>query len=178
MSDRVDLRQAGGPCPSLDERVSIAVMPDRPTLCVLMPNYNHARFLPESLEAILAQSYPPLEVIVLDDASTDNSVEVIESFLRRDPRVRLVRNERNVGVERSVNRLVEMPYTDGHCYGFTYQALGLRKIAGISVPGNCAFAGWETLQDSVIRPGVPSVGSQWQVPREPATEPAITLMNA
>ena len=117
-------------------------------------------------------------MIVLEDASTDDSVEVIESFSRRDMRVRLVRNERNMGVERSVNRFVEMAYSDGHCYAFTYQALGLRKLAGMSVPGTCAFAGWETLQDSVIRAGVPSVGSQWQVPREPATEPVITLMNA
>ena len=79
-----------------------------PTLSVLMPNYNHAHFIPESLGAILAQSYRPMEVIVLDDASTDNSVEVIESIARKEPLVRLVRNERNMGVERSVNRLLEM----------------------------------------------------------------------
>jgi glycosyltransferase involved in cell wall biosynthesis len=81
----------------------------------LIPNYNHGRFLPESLEAILAQSYPPLEIIVLDDASTDNSVEVIETFARRDPRVRPVRNERNMGVEWSVNRLFELA-SGGYIY--------------------------------------------------------------
>lgn len=80
----------------------------RPTLSVLIPNYNHARFLPESLGAILAQSYQPSEIIVLDDASTDNSVGLIESFARRDPRVQLVRNGRNMGVEYSVNRLLEL----------------------------------------------------------------------
>lgn len=83
-------------------------MSQYPTLSVVMPNYNHARFLPESLDAILNQCYSPMEVIVMDDASTDNSVEVIENFVRRDPRVRLVRNERNVGVEQTVNRLLEL----------------------------------------------------------------------
>ena len=112
MSDRVDLWQVGGACPNLADRVRIPEIGDRPTLSVLMPNYNHARFLPESLEAILTQSYPPLEVIVLDDASTDNSVEVIEKFASRDARVRLVRNERNMGVEWSVNRLFGLAFGD------------------------------------------------------------------
>lgn len=68
-----------------------------PKLSVVMPNYNHAGFLPESLGAIIRQSYRPLEVIVVDDASTDNSVETIEQLAQRNPVVRLVRNERNQG---------------------------------------------------------------------------------
>lgn len=83
-----------------------------PTLSVVIPNYNHARFLPESLGAILAQSYRPTEVIILDDASTDKSVAVIEGFARQDPIVRLVRNEQNMGVEWNVNRLMELATGD------------------------------------------------------------------
>jgi glycosyltransferase involved in cell wall biosynthesis len=79
-----------------------------PTLSVLMPNYNHSQFLPESLGAILSQSYRPSEIFIIDDASTDNSVEVIEEIARREPIVRLVRNERNMGVEWNVNRLLQM----------------------------------------------------------------------
>jgi glycosyltransferase involved in cell wall biosynthesis len=45
-----------------------------------------------------------LEVIVIDDASTDNSVEVIEGFARKDPIIRLYRNEQNQGVNQTVNR--------------------------------------------------------------------------
>ena len=69
----------------------------RPKLSVVMPNYNHAHFLSESLQATLDQCYRPLEVIVVDDASTDNSVEIIERLAQRSPFVRLVRNERNQG---------------------------------------------------------------------------------
>jgi glycosyltransferase involved in cell wall biosynthesis len=68
------------------------------TVSVLMPNYNHARFLPQSLEAIARQTVLPLEVIVIDDASTDDSVAVVESFAKRLPFVRLLRHERNQGV--------------------------------------------------------------------------------
>src|SRR5215207_96176 len=69
-----------------------------------MPNYNHARFLQESLGAILAQSRRPLEVIVVDDGSTDGSVDIIKVLAQSNPTVHLVCNERNVGGIASVNR--------------------------------------------------------------------------
>ncbi len=74
------------------------------TLSVVVSNYNHARYLPEALQAILGQSLRPMEVIVIDDCSTDDSVEVIEAFARQDPVVRLYRNEKNRGVIFSTNR--------------------------------------------------------------------------
>jgi glycosyltransferase involved in cell wall biosynthesis len=82
-------------------------MGNQPTLSVLMPNYNHAHFLPESLGAIISQSFRPEEILVLDDASTDNSVQVIEEFACKEPRLRLIRNERNMGVNYGVNKLLE-----------------------------------------------------------------------
>lgn len=75
-----------------------------PTLSVVLNNYNHSRFLPEALQAILDQSFRPLEVIVVDDASTDNSVEIIENFSKKDSIVRLYRNEQNRGILFSANR--------------------------------------------------------------------------
>ena len=62
-----------------------------------MPNYNHAPFLKERMESILAQDYPEYEVIMLDDASTDESRAVLESYISH-PRVKtLLVNERNSG---------------------------------------------------------------------------------
>ena len=81
-------------------------MDEAPTLSVLFPNYNDARFLPEQLNSMLQQSYRPKEIIIIDDASTDNSVEVIEAFIAKEPRIRLMRNERNMGVEHNINRLI------------------------------------------------------------------------
>ncbi|MBI4676449.1 MAG: glycosyltransferase family 2 protein [Elusimicrobia bacterium] len=68
------------------------------SISVVVPNYNHARYLGESLDAIARQSTPPLEVLVVDDASTDDSVAVIESFVRRYPFITLLRHEVNQGV--------------------------------------------------------------------------------
>jgi len=78
------------------------------TLSVLMPNYNHARFLPMALEAILTQSRPADEIIVIDDASTDHSLEVLETFARRHPNFTIIRNKENLGVVPNSNRLAAL----------------------------------------------------------------------
>ena len=81
---------------------------DLPRLSVVLPNYNHARFLPVCFKALVAQSVPPFEIIVIDDASTDNSMEVITSFARQHPAIRVFQNERNQGVVFGMNRGVEL----------------------------------------------------------------------
>ena len=79
-----------------------------PKLSVVVPNYNHAQHLPTSLGAILQQSVQPDEIIVLDDASTDNSLEVIQWFARANPHIRLERNDKNHGVVFGMNRGLEL----------------------------------------------------------------------
>jgi glycosyltransferase involved in cell wall biosynthesis len=79
-----------------------------PTLSVVVPNYNHAHYLPECLESLLNQSVEPLEIIVIDDCSTDNSIAVLEEISRKNPRISLCRNEKNLGVLRTLNKALEM----------------------------------------------------------------------
>ena len=69
-----------------------------PLVSAIVPNYNHARFIEQRLASIDAQTYPNIEIIVLDDRSTDDSREVIEAFARTMARpVRLDFNEENSG---------------------------------------------------------------------------------
>jgi C-terminal processing protease CtpA/Prc len=58
----------------------------------------------------------------------------------------------------SVSLANEANYSDGHCYAWSVKALGLGKLVGMPTPGTCTFAGWEQLQDSSIRWGVPPIG--------------------
>ncbi len=71
-------------------------MTSSPKVSVIVPNYNHARFLRERLDSIYNQTFQDFEVILLDDASTDNSVEILREYAAR-PRTRLVLNEKNSG---------------------------------------------------------------------------------
>jgi glycosyltransferase involved in cell wall biosynthesis len=70
-----------------------------------MPNYNHARYLADAIVGIAAQSRPPDEFLILDDGSTDDSLEVIAPCLARFPFLRLIRHERNCGVIAAHERL-------------------------------------------------------------------------
>ena len=68
-----------------------------PLISVIIPNYNHARFLDERIQSVLNQTYQNFEVIILDDKSTDNSVEVINKY-KNNPHVsHVVVNEENSG---------------------------------------------------------------------------------
>ena len=79
-----------------------------PKLSVILPNYNHAAFLPRCVEAILDQTYTDLELVVIDDASTDNSREVLADYARRDPRVKFHVNPQNSGVIATLNRALAL----------------------------------------------------------------------
>ena len=79
-------------------------MQNKGTLSVVMPNYNHGHYIQEALEAILSQSFPPSEVIVIDDGSTDNSVQIIEGIAEKNPTVKFYRNVKNEGVWHSSNK--------------------------------------------------------------------------
>ncbi len=69
-----------------------------PRVSAVLPNYNYARYLRQRIESITSQTLPPFEIVVLDDSSTDESVEVIRACLRQTTIAhRLVRNEHNSG---------------------------------------------------------------------------------
>jgi cellulose synthase/poly-beta-1,6-N-acetylglucosamine synthase-like glycosyltransferase len=70
----------------------------RPTISVIIPNYNHSALVGRAIASILAQNDDVLELIVVDDASTDESVPVIEAAIGGRANARLIRNARNQGI--------------------------------------------------------------------------------
>ena len=83
-------------------------MQNKGTLSVVMCNYNHGHYIQEALQAILSQSFSPVELIVIDDGSTDNSVQIIESIAEKNPTVKLYRNVKNEGVWYSCNKATKI----------------------------------------------------------------------
>jgi len=70
---------------------------------VIIPNFNHGKFIRNAISSILNQSVQPLEIIVIDDASTDGSVPIVEKLIEEFPSVRLIRNKKNKGVVHGMN---------------------------------------------------------------------------
>jgi glycosyltransferase involved in cell wall biosynthesis len=75
-----------------------------PRLSIGMPVYNGANYVADAIQSILAQTFTDFELIVSDNASTDETPEIVASFVRNDPRVRFVRNARNMGASYNFNQ--------------------------------------------------------------------------
>jgi len=95
----------------------------KPTLSIIMANYNYGHYISEALEAILTQSLMPLELIIVDDGSTDNSVDIIERFMGKHDIIKLIRNEKNMGGVFSVNSALDIATGD-----YVYSAASDDKV--------------------------------------------------
>ena len=74
-----------------------------PQVSVIMSVYNGERYLSEAIESILQQSFVDWELVIINDCSTDGSLAIIQKYLLRDQRVKLINNEQNLGLTKSLN---------------------------------------------------------------------------
>lgn len=77
-----------------------------PLVSVCIPTYNSEATLAQTLASVVGQSYPQLEILVVDNASTDNTVEVARRF--DDPRITIHQNATNIGAEGNFNRCIDL----------------------------------------------------------------------
>ena len=73
------------------------------SIAIVIPNFNHGGSITETIMSILSQTILPDEILVIDDASTDNSVKIISSLSQDIPSLRLIRNQKNRGVNYCMN---------------------------------------------------------------------------
>lgn len=76
-----------------------------PTISVLMPVYNGERYLKQAIESILAQTFADFEFLIIDDGSSDRSIEILQTYATQDSRIRLTLRE-NRGIPRTRNQLL------------------------------------------------------------------------
>lgn len=84
-----------------------------PKISVIMPTYNHARYVEEAIRSVLAQTYGDFELLIVDDGSTDGTPDVIRRI--DDPRIRFRALERNVGACGAVNLMLEQMQGEYYC---------------------------------------------------------------
>ena len=138
----------------------------------MIPCYNQAHFLGEAIRSVLSQSYPHLEVVVVDDGSKDDTREVASGYAREDPRVKLVSQQnrglagaRNTGLAESVGEYVVFLDSDDRLLPGALEA-GVRDLE--AHPG-CAFVSGQYR-------AVAADGSLLWKPYEPPAEPDGYLM--
>lgn len=75
---------------------------NNPLVSVIIPTYNSNKYIKETLESILNQSYKNLEVIITDDCSSDNTLEIVKEY--KDGRIRILTNTKNLGISGNMNK--------------------------------------------------------------------------
>ena len=78
---------------------------NKPLVTVFIPVYNCEKYIKESLESIINQTYENLDILIIDDGSTDNTVNLIKQY--KDTRIRLLRNDKNRGIPYTRSRGLE-----------------------------------------------------------------------
>ncbi len=83
-------------------------MSSHPLVSICLPTYNAEAYLEVSLESVLAQTYENFEVIVVDDASTDTTCEILRKYADQDPRVKVTHNKKRKGLFENYNAALEL----------------------------------------------------------------------
>lgn len=78
-----------------------------PKISVIMSAYNAEKFIEEAVESILRQTFTDFEFIIIDDASSDKTPSILRNFSYKDPRIKIITNEKNLGLTKSLNLGIE-----------------------------------------------------------------------
>lgn len=76
---------------------------NKPQISVVLPTFNGARYLGEAIDSCCRQTYKDWELIIVDDASTDDTPHIVAKFVARDVRIRLIRHEKNLKLPAALN---------------------------------------------------------------------------
>ena len=82
-------------------------MENNSLVSVITPMHNSGRYILDTIESVKNQTYKNWEMIIIDDCSTDNSVELVKKYIQSDERIKLIRLEENVGVAKARNKGIE-----------------------------------------------------------------------
>ena len=90
-------------CSNINLTFSMNSTLESPKISIILPTYNGERFLEESIESILKQTYKNFELIIVNDASTDETLTIAEKYKNRDKRIKVITNVINQKLPESLN---------------------------------------------------------------------------
>ncbi len=78
-------------------------MKNNPLVSVLIPTYNSVDFVEDTVRSIMNQTYTNIEIVIVDDASTDGTIKILEKLSKEDKRIKLSQNKKNLGITDNMN---------------------------------------------------------------------------
>ena len=79
-----------------------------PLVSIVTPNYNCEKYISETINSVLNQTYKNWEMIIVDDCSSDNSIKIIEDYIKKDSRIKLIKMKKNSGAALCRNKAIEV----------------------------------------------------------------------
>ena len=120
---------------------------EKPVISVVMSVFNGSEYIYKTIKSVLQQNFKNIEFIIVDDASTDNTVKIIESI--PDSRILLIRNKQNKGLAQNLNYAIQLSRgeyiaridADDIClrYRFDLQLLFMKIIKNVAILGGGAI---------------------------------------
>ncbi|MEN9582154.1 MAG: hypothetical protein RL641_108 [Candidatus Parcubacteria bacterium] len=96
----------------MDTNIDMNVTTEKSLVSIIMPTYNGSARILSAIESILAQTYTNWELIIVDDGSTDDTKGIVVNFSTHDSRIIYIKNEANLGIQKSLNRGISMAKGD------------------------------------------------------------------
>ncbi len=81
------------------------------TISLIIPNFNYGEFLEECINSVLDQTVTPDEIIIIDDCSSDNSLEILSRF-ENNKQIKIIRNRKNLGIVDNFNKAIKASTSD------------------------------------------------------------------
>lgn len=132
-----------------------------PKVTIGIPTWNGERYLADAIKSVLAQSFDGLEVIVVDDQSTDSTVEIVRSF--RDPRITLYENEQRLGIPGSWNRTLALARGEYVCLFHQDDRMQpdniMRKVQVLDADPSIGLV--HSAIEIIVEPSAPYPPAQW-----------------
>jgi len=75
-----------------------------PKVSIILPTFNGSKWIKRSIFSVLAQSFLGFELIIINDGSTDDTEKIVESFVKNELRIKYIKNESNLGIQKTLNR--------------------------------------------------------------------------
>jgi len=100
---------------------------NNPLVSILLATYNSEDFIREALDSILSQTYRNLEIVLCDDASSDGTVSILKEYQKRDKRIKIIENKKNLGISLNMNNGIKacngkyIAILDGDDWAYPYR---------------------------------------------------------
>jgi len=126
-----------------------------PFFSIVMPVYNGEAYVARAIESVLAQTDPGWELIIIDDFSRDQTPEILTEYVTKDVRIRILRNDRNLNIARSLNRGIRAAQgklivrIDSDDFFEPHYLSTLRAYAERHPSDDCFFSSWITVVDEL-----------------------------